>query len=133
MRILPAQTLRDRVHEHLPLLRYADKGSCRNGANTVENARETDTLAFLLIVFLAVMSEMQGLTQELRIPTILRTMAEDATRYFLVIFTAHLVFVLTLNLGRVSAMVSLPELRSMTFNTLVSRKQYNFFRDRESS
>lgn len=44
-------------------------------------------------------------------------MAEDATRYFLVIFTAHLVFVLTLNLGRVSAAVSLSEPQLITSNT----------------
>ena len=38
---------------------------------------------------------------------ILETIAEDATRYFLVIFTSHFVLVMTLNLGRVSVTISL--------------------------
>lgn len=38
---------------------------------------------------------------------ILDIIAEDATWYFLVIFTAHFVLVLTLNLGRVSATASI--------------------------
>lgn len=76
-----------------------------------ERMNKSDSLAFLSIVFLAARSGKQGL----RIPTILRTMAEDATRYFLVVFAAHLAFVLTLNLGRVSAAVVLYELRSIPF------------------
>ena len=35
------------------------------------------------------------------VTTILDTISEDATWYFTVIFTSHLVLVLTLNLGRV--------------------------------
>lgn len=72
-----------------------------------ENARELDTLAFSLIIFLAVVSEKRDHTRRLRFPTILGTIAEDATRYFLVIFTAHLAFELTLNLGPVSTTISL--------------------------
>lgn len=42
---------------------------------------------------------------KIRFRTIWETVAEDATWYFLVIFTAHLVFVFTLNLAPVSAAV----------------------------
>jgi hypothetical protein len=69
----------------------------------------TDSLAFLLIIILAAMSERQGLTCGLKMPTILTIVAEDATTYFLVIFTAHLAFELTLTRGPVSMAVSLPE------------------------
>ena len=72
-----------------------------------ENACELDTLAFLLIILLAVVEEKRDLSRKFRFPTILRTIAEDATRYFLVIFTAHLAFELTLNLGPVSTTIFL--------------------------
>jgi len=55
-----------------------------------------DSFAFSLIIFSARKSKVPGL----KIPTILDNIAEDATWYFLVIFTSHLVLVLTLNLGR---------------------------------
>ena len=38
----------------------------------------------------------------IKYPTILGTIAEGATWYFLVIVTSHFVLVMTLNLGRVS-------------------------------
>ncbi|KAF9790731.1 hypothetical protein BJ322DRAFT_1104380 [Thelephora terrestris] len=44
-----------------------------------------DLLAFLLTIILARRSKTSGL----QIPTILKIIAEDATRYFLVIFTSH--------------------------------------------
>ena len=40
---------------------------------------------------------------KLKVPTILGTIAEDATRYFLVIFSSHVVLEITLIFGRVSA------------------------------
>lgn len=60
-----------------------------------------DFLAFLVIIFVAVTSGARGL----RISSILRTIAEDATRYFLVIFTIHLVLEMTENLARESIQV----------------------------
>jgi hypothetical protein len=57
-----------------------------------------DLLTFGFIIFFARKSKVPGF----KVPTLLDTIAEDATRYFLVIFTSHLVFVITLNLGRVS-------------------------------
>lgn len=53
---------------------------------------------FSLIIFLSRRSKIQGLEG----PRILGVVADDATRYFLVIFTSHLVFEITVTLGRVS-------------------------------
>jgi hypothetical protein len=57
----------------------------------------TDLLAFALIVYLALRPN----AYRLPMPSLLRTIAEDATCYFLIIFTSHLVLELTLLLGRV--------------------------------
>ena len=57
----------------------------------------TDLLAFLVIVYLVFRSHVYRLP----IPSLLRTIAQDSTHYFLLIFTSHLVFELTLLLGRV--------------------------------
>ncbi|KAF9789643.1 hypothetical protein BJ322DRAFT_1178306 [Thelephora terrestris] len=57
-----------------------------------------DSLAFLLILFLARRSKMGGL----EFTGILATIVEDATLYFLVIFTSHFVLEMTLALGRES-------------------------------
>ncbi|KAF9790730.1 hypothetical protein BJ322DRAFT_409972 [Thelephora terrestris] len=57
-----------------------------------------DLLAFSLTIVLARRSKTSGL----QIPTILKIIAEDATRYFLIIFTSHFVLEMTLNLGRES-------------------------------
>ena len=62
------------------------------------NMYTLDFLAFSLIIFLAKKSKVPGL----RVPTILDNIAQDATWYFLVIFTSHFVLVMTLNLGRVT-------------------------------
>ena len=58
-----------------------------------------DFLAFSLIIFLAAKSG----ALKLKVPNILETIAEDAIRYFLVIFSSHFVLEMTLALGRVSA------------------------------
>lgn len=73
------------------------------GTDAAANVHTLDFLAFSLIISVAARSKTRGL----RLPTILRAIAEDATRYFLVIFTSHFVLEMTLNLGRVSATVSL--------------------------
>ena len=69
----------------------------------VENSYESDSLAFLFIIFSAATSKVRGF----KFPTIIRTIAEDATRYFLVIFTSHFVLAMTLTLGRVRTTVAL--------------------------
>jgi hypothetical protein len=79
------------------------------GTELAENTYTLDFLAFSLTIFLAKKSRFPGL----RGPTIFETIAQDATWYFLIIFTAHLVFEMTLNLGRVSASVFFPGLQEM--------------------
>ncbi|KAF9786792.1 hypothetical protein BJ322DRAFT_1106900 [Thelephora terrestris] len=56
-----------------------------------------DALAFVVIIFQARRSRMPGL----KVSNILDTIAEDSTRYFIVIFASHFVLVMTLNFGRV--------------------------------
>ena len=60
-----------------------------------------DFLAFLIIIFLAAKSGLKGF----KMPSILRTIVQDATVYFLVIFTSHFVLEMTLLLARVTASV----------------------------
>lgn len=57
-----------------------------------------DFCAFLLTVFFVVRAR----TARFKFPTIWGVLLEDATRYFLVIFTSHFVLVMFLNLGRPS-------------------------------
>ena len=68
------------------------------------NVCTSDLLAFSCFIFLAKRSKASGLKTRM----VLDVIAEDATWYFLVIFTSHLVLVLTLNFGRVSAIVPFP-------------------------
>ena len=58
----------------------------------------TDLLAFLVIVLLVIGSKNRGF----KMPHILRTIVQDSTVYFLVIFTSHFVLEMTLLLARVS-------------------------------
>ena len=73
-----------------------------DGVNHTDDAYGPDFLAFSLTIFLATTSR----SSRFKMPSILETIAEDATRYFLVIFTSHFVLEMTLNLGRVSATTS---------------------------
>lgn len=58
----------------------------------------TDFLGFLVIVFFAIKSGVIGS----KMPRLLRAIIQDATVYFLIIFTSHFVFEMTLILLRVS-------------------------------
>jgi hypothetical protein len=69
----------------------------------------TDLLAFLLIVHLAVRSEVHRVP----IPSLLRTIVRDATYYFLFIFTSHLVLMLFLLFASVSISSSSSLYRSL--------------------
>ena len=57
----------------------------------------TDLLAFSFIIYLALKSG----SYQSGLPNLLKVMAEDATLYFLVIFTSHLLLELTLIFGSV--------------------------------
>jgi hypothetical protein len=58
----------------------------------------TDLWAFVVIIVLAAKSGIKGF----RMPSIIRTIIQDATIYFLVIFTSHFVLEMSLLLARVS-------------------------------
>ena len=62
----------------------------------------TDLLAFSVIVYVVVGPD----RSKVPMPKLLRTIARDATYYFLAIFSSHLVFVLTLIFARVRIMPS---------------------------
>jgi len=57
----------------------------------------TDLLAFLVIIYLA----LQSGTHRSKLPSLFGTMAQDATLYFMVIFTSHLLLMMTLIFGSV--------------------------------
>jgi len=63
-----------------------------------------DLLAFLVIVWLVVRSNIN----KLPMPTLFKTIAQDATYYFLVIFTSHFVFEMSLLLARVRISIRAP-------------------------
>ena len=90
-----------------------------------------DSLAFLLIISMAVASKTKSVG--LGIPMILRTIVADATRYFLVIFSAHVAFEMTLNIGQVSKSDPPCGSESLTSNACLSRECYNSFQARKSS
>lgn len=69
--------------------------------NFLETSMHTpDFLAFSVIMFYATRSKRRS--AGLKVQTLLGTVAEDATVYFLVIFTAHVVLQMTLIFGAVS-------------------------------
>jgi len=59
-----------------------------------------DCLAFLVIIYLVVRSNVK----KLPIPSILKTIAQDATYYFLVIFASHLLFMFLFRFSSVSTL-----------------------------
>jgi len=71
--------------------------SCASSCRRYPPRLSTDTLIFSTIVYTALRSNLY----QLRIPSLLKTIARDATHYFLVIFTSQLLFVFTLILTRV--------------------------------
>jgi len=87
---------RARISRHIPTLRYETSDVCRLGGDTYTRFH-TDLLAFLLIIHLACRSGVH----QFKIPSLFRTIAQDTTCYFLVIFTSHLTLELTLIFGTV--------------------------------
>ena len=83
-------------------------------ADSSGGACKSEFLTFSLIIFLAKRSQKRGL----EIPRILGTIMDDATWYFLVIFTSHFVLIITLLFGRVSVAVIFHGLRLMNPNKI---------------
>lgn len=57
----------------------------------------------------------------------LRTIVEDATRYFLFIFTSHIALAMLLSFGRVRLATALLSLPQLLFNACLSRNRSNIF------
>lgn len=94
-----------------------------------KNVHTPDFLVFSLILFLARSSRAVGF----ELPTLWGVIAKDATVYFLVIFTSHLVLEMTLIFGRVSATGSLPGPRLMTYNLCFTRNRCSLSQLRKST
>lgn len=90
-----------------------------------------DSLAFSMILFFTAQSDRK--IPGLKVPTIAATIMEDATLYFLVIFTSHFVLEMTILFGRVNLTLSFSGLQPVTTNLCCSRNRSNFFRARKSS
>jgi hypothetical protein len=86
-----------------------------DSTDPADNLCTPDSLAFLFIIFMANKSKTGGF----KFTGILGTIVEDATQYFLVIFTSHFVLEMTLTLGRVSATVSLSGLKPTSSNASI--------------
>ena len=80
---------------HVSLLRY--KNFLILHPRGTRSNRLTDLLAFSVIVYIVVKSNVSGAP----IPGLLRIIIQDATCYFLVIFTSHFVLVMFLAFAKV--------------------------------
>ena len=74
-----------RIHHHDSRIRYGTPLVIRLGDTHLDHL--PDVLAFSVIVFLVVRSNVT----KIPLPSILKTIARDATCYFLIIFTSHFV------------------------------------------
>jgi hypothetical protein len=79
-----------RIYHHVSCIRYETLLVLRLGG--IHSDCPTDSLAFSVIVYLVVRSNVN----KIPIPGLLKIIVRDATRYFLVIFTSHLVFAMFL-------------------------------------
>ena len=68
----------------------------------------------------------------LKVRSLMGAIAADAMRYFMVIFSAHFVLVMTLNLGPVRTTVLFSKLRPILSNTSLARNRFNSFQARKS-
>ena len=93
MRLHQASHSRNHIHSNLTLLWSA---LSQRAPFQLTNIK-TDLLAFFVIVFFAAKPAFMSS----KVPRILRTIIQDATVYFLVIFTSHFVFEMMLLLARV--------------------------------
>jgi len=86
----------NRPHSHLALLWFAFSEVLLYPSSLT--ILPTDSAVFLVIVLIAAKSAIKGY----KVPGVLRTIVQDATIYFLVIFTSHFIFEMMLIFGRVS-------------------------------
>jgi hypothetical protein len=79
-----------RIFRHVSRVRYETSLGLHPG--DIHSDHPTDILAFSVIVYLVVQSNVN----KVPISKLFKTVVRDATYYFLVIFTSHLVFVMFL-------------------------------------
>ena len=92
------QVLGDRIYRHISRIRYEISFIPHlDLEGDTHPDYPTDLLAFSVVVYLVVRSNVT----KTPIPRLFRTVAQDATYYFLVIFTSHLVLMLFLSLANV--------------------------------
>jgi hypothetical protein len=84
-----------RIFRHVSRVRYETSLGLRLGG--IRSDHPADILAFSVIVYLVVQSNIN----KVPIPRLFKIIVQDATYYFLVIFTSHLVFVMFLALESV--------------------------------
>ena len=97
LRICPEQTRGDCAYRHFHFFWWV--GLNKNHLVLMRRSTNIDFLAFSLTMFVATRSKAHGL----KVSAIFRTIAEDATRYFMIIIASHFVVEMTLNLARVSS------------------------------
>lgn len=88
------------IHSGISLL-YGARSRFKPNPTSADFPKTMDTpdsLAFSLTIYFIARSKKAGF----KLTIVLQTIAEDATQYFLFIFTSHLVLVLALAFGRVS-------------------------------
>ena len=102
-----------------------------DGTKPTFNVYKSDFLAFSLIIYRIIRVRKNALGH--KFATILDTVAEDSTWYFLLVFSAHFTLVMTLNLARVSATVSHSGPRLILPASDLCSRQSNFFQPRELS
>ena len=122
----------NRPHSHPALLWFASSEGLLYPSSLT--GLPTDTAIFLVIVFIAAKSGIKGY----KVPRVLRTIVQDATVYFLVIFTSHFIFEMMLIFGRVSTFTT-GKLRGSAdvppagYPTLAGRVSVRFETCREST
>jgi hypothetical protein len=94
-----------RVYRHVSRIRY--EASLAPHLEDIHSDNPPDLLAFSVIVYLVVRSNVN----KVPIPGLFKTIAQDATSYFLVIFTSHLLLVLFLLFASVSTSCAIISLR----------------------
>ena len=91
----------NRIRRHVSRIWYVVSFVVQTSTDHLEDTRSDhlpDFLAFSVIVSLVIRSGLRGVP----IPSIFKTITRDATYYFLVIFSSHLLLVIFLALEKVS-------------------------------
>jgi len=86
------------IYRHVSRIRYGSSLVAIDHLGDTHSDHPADVLAFSVVVFLVARSK----ATKVPIPSLLKIMVQDATYYFLVIFTSHIVLVMFLAFASVS-------------------------------